>query len=243
MMRPLPVVAIDGPAGAGKSTVTLQVAEALNYLVLDTGAIYRSVALAARQAGIDWNDGSGVSEVAADLAKRTAIEFRPTKSGVSSGSTLRQAVWLNGKDVSLEIRTPELSDGASRVSSIPKVREALFDLQRRVGHSGGVVVEGRDIGSVVFPDAEAKFFLTASVEVRAQRRLEELIARGISTDFATVAAEVRNRDERDRNRAIAPLLQAKDAHLVDSSNMSIAQVVSTIVSRVQSVALAMMSKP
>jgi CMP/dCMP kinase len=227
MSRVLPIVAIDGPAGAGKSTVTHNVAAALDYLVLDTGAIYRSLALAARIAQVDWADAHGVSAIATDLARRSAIEFRAL-------STSGQSVLLDGVDVSAAIRTQEIAEGASRVSSIPEVRAALLELQRAVGRNGGVVVEGRDIGSVVFPDAEAKFFLTASVEVRAQRRLDELLARGERVDFDSVAKDVRDRDERDRNRAVAPLIQAPDAHLVDSSNLSVDEVVQLIVAKVQS---------
>lgn len=228
MSRERPIVAIDGPAGAGKSTVTRNVAAALGYLVLDTGAIYRSVALAARNAQVDWADARAVAAIASELACRNAIEFRAL-------STSGQSVLLDGLDVSAAIRTQEIAEGASRVSSIPEVRAALLELQRAVGRAGGVVVEGRDIGSVVFPDAEAKFFLTASVEVRAQRRLDELLARGERADFERVANEVRDRDERDRNRAIAPLIQAPDAHLVDSSHMTIDEVVQHIVAKVRSI--------
>lgn len=235
MSRPLPVVAIDGPAGAGKSTVTRGVARALSFLVLDTGAIYRSVALQARLANIEWSNSSAVAELAQDLARRSAIEFRPDGSG-------GQRVWVNAQDVSTAIRTQEMSEGASRVSSIPEVRSALLDLQRSVGRAGGVVVEGRDIGSVVFPDAEAKFFLTASVAVRAKRRLDELLGRGEVTDFATVAREVEERDERDRNRAIAPLIQAPDAFLVDSSDMTINEAVDCIVARVRIIARQMQER-
>jgi len=226
MTRPLPVVAIDGPAGAGKSTVTRQVAAELNFLVLDTGAIYRSVALAAKLAGVPYDDEREVSALAAGLAEREAIRFR-------AGEGATQTVWLDNGDVSLAIRTQEMGDGASRVSAIAGVRAALLDLQRQVGRAGGVVVEGRDIGSVVFPDAEAKFFLTASVEVRARRRLDELLARGIATDFDSVAREVRERDERDCNRAVAPLIQPADARLVDSSGLTLDEVVTSIVAQVR----------
>ena len=229
MNRPLPVVAIDGPAGAGKSTVTRRVAAGLGYLVLDTGAIYRTVALAAKRAGVAYENDSKVAAVASDLAARNAIGFRTNPAG-------GQTVWLDADDVTLAIRTQDMSDGASRVSAIGGVRSALLELQRSVGRDGGVVVEGRDIGSVVFPDAEAKFYLTASVEVRAQRRLEELLARGEVTTFEVVAREVRERDERDRNRAIAPLIQAANARLVDSSHLTIDEVVATIVEQVRSIA-------
>jgi cytidylate kinase len=235
MSRTDPVVAIDGPAGAGKSTITKRVARTLEYLVLDTGALYRTVALAARRTAVDWADANAVSLVAYGLAKRDAIEFRSEGEGT-------QSVWLDGEDISLAIRTQEMSEGASRVSSIPLVRDALLDLQRRVGQAGGVVVEGRDIGSVVFPDAEAKFYLTASDEVRAKRRLDELLARGERTDLETVLREVRERDERDRNRPIAPLIQAPDAALVDSSSMGIDEVVDVMVKRVREIAATMIAR-
>jgi CMP/dCMP kinase len=222
------VVAIDGPAGAGKSTVTRRVADALGYLVLDTGALYRSVAFAALAAGVDFGDETAVANVAYDLARRGGIEFRQSGDG-------GQSVWLDGKDVSALIRSQAMSDGASRVSSIPAVRTALLELQRNVGRLGGVVVEGRDIGSVVFPDADAKFYLTASVEVRAQRRLDELLSRGERTDLAAVVREVRERDERDQQRAIAPLIQAADARLVDSSHLCIDEVVARIVEQVRAI--------
>jgi len=233
MSRELPLVAIDGPAGAGKSTITKSVARELGYIVLDTGALYRSVAWAARRANVDWGDENAVALVAFGLAKRNAISFRSADEGTSSGN---QSVWLDGEDISLAIRTQAMSDGASRVSSIPLVRDALLDMQRQVGETGGVVVEGRDIGSVVFPDAEAKFFLTASDEVRAQRRFDELLGRGEGAELATVLREVRERDDRDRNRAIAPLIQAPDAELVDSSNLTIEQVVQRMVARVREIA-------
>ncbi|MGC4069275.1 MAG: (d)CMP kinase [Polyangiaceae bacterium] len=229
MSRTEPVVAIDGPAGAGKSTITKRVARKLGYLVLDTGALYRTVALAARRASVDWSDANAVALVAYGLAKRDAIAFR-NEGGES------QSVWLDGEDISLAIRTQEMSEGASRVSSIPLVRDALLDLQRRVGQDGGVVVEGRDIGSVVFPDAEAKFYLTASDEVRAKRRLDELVARGEQTDSQTVLREVRERDARDRNRRNRAPDQAKDAELVDSSFMGIDEVVDVMVNRVREIA-------
>jgi CMP/dCMP kinase len=228
MSRRRPVVAIDGPAGAGKSTVTRRVANAIGYLVLDTGALYRAVAFAAHEAGLDLGDETAVANVACDLARRGAVEFRSAGDG-------SQSVWLDGREVTLLIRSQAISDGASRVSSIPGVRTALLELQRHVGRSGGVVVEGRDIGSVVFPDAEAKFFLTASVEVRARRRLDELLLRGEVTDLAAVAREVRERDERDQHRAVAPLIQAADARLIDSSHLTIDEVVDRIVKQVRAI--------
>jgi cytidylate kinase len=217
------VVAIDGPAGAGKSTVSKRLAQRLGYRLLDTGAIYRSVALCARRAGIAWDDAEGCARVARDLD----IDFR------FEGDVNR--VFVDGDDVTGAIRTPEMSEGASKVSALPEVRAALLDLQRRLGAAGGVVVEGRDIGTVVFPDAEAKFFLTASPEVRARRRFEELRAAGKQVDEAQTLAEMIERDRRDETRAAAPLRRADDAILVDSSGVPIDEVVSAMAARVAEV--------
>jgi cytidylate kinase len=201
------VVAIDGPAGAGKSTAARLLAARLGYALLDTGAIYRSMALRALERGIGWDDGPAV----AALADGVDIAFR------MEGAVNR--VTLNGQDVTAAIRTPEISDGASRVSALPEVRAALLGLQRRIGAAGGVVVEGRDIGTVVFPDAEAKFFLTASTDERARRRVAELAASGKSVDEAQTKAEIVARDTRDSTRAAAPLKKADDAIEIDSSTM------------------------
>lgn len=229
MKRIQPIVAIDGPAGAGKSTVTRRVAERLAYRVLDTGALYRSVALEAAQGGVPFEDESRVAQLARAMAEDDAIEFVPD-------SAHGQRVLLRGEDVTLAIRTQPMSDGASRVSALPAVRAALLELQRAIGRSGGVVVEGRDIGSVVFPDAETKFFLTATAEERARRRHAELRARGTDVDYPTILAEVIERDERDRLRDVAPLIQALDAYAIDSSRLSIDEVVDLIVARVREVA-------
>jgi cytidylate kinase len=210
------VVAIDGPAGSGKSTVSRMLAQRLGYDLLDTGAIYRTLALLARRAGVAWDDGPGV----AGLANALDIRFQ------LDGALNR--VFVGGADVSTEIRTPEISDGASRVSALPEVRAALLDLQRRLGAAGGVVAEGRDVGTVVFPTAEAKFFLTASADERARRRTLELQAAGRPADQASVLAEIIERDHRDSTRAAAPLRKADDATEVDSSRMDPAQVVETM---------------
>lgn len=228
MKRTRPVVAIDGPAGAGKTTVTRRVAARLGYLLVDTGAIYRSVALAAVRAGLGFDDVEAVGELARALAAREGIRFESGEDGT-------QRVLLDGDDVSTAIRTQEIAEGASRVSAIGAVRAALLDMQRRAGAAGGVVLEGRDIGSVVFPDAEAKFFLTASVEVRALRRKTELEARGERAELEVIAREVAARDERDSTRAVAPLTRAPDAMLVDSSSLGVDQVVERIVARVREV--------
>jgi cytidylate kinase len=227
MSRLRPVVAIDGPAGAGKSTVSRRVAETLGYLLLDTGALYRCVALAAARAGL--SDDAEIGNLAGQLAARAAIGFRSLPGG-------GQAVMLDDEDVSSAIRTAEISQGASRVSAIPSVRAALLDMQRAVGKQGGVVVEGRDIGSVVFPDAETKFFLTASSDERARRRHEELLERSGQSDLQTVKREVEERDRRDSSRAVAPLTQAEDAVLIDSTGLGIDEVVRRIAERVTAVA-------
>lgn len=227
MSRQRPVVAIDGPAGAGKSTVSRRVAQALGYTLLDTGALYRCVALRSTREGA--SEEAAIGAVAAKLASEEAIVFRSMPQGP-------QRVLMSGEDVSQAIRTPEMSQGASKVSAIPAVRAALLDMQRAVGRNGGVVVEGRDIGSVVFPDAEAKFFLTASVEARAKRRHLELQQGEAAPTLESVMREVEERDRRDSNRPVAPLVQVADATLVDSSAMSIDQVVDTIVERVRRVA-------
>lgn len=223
-----PRVAIDGPAGAGKSTVSRRVAGELGYLLLDTGAIYRCIALAAREAGKAWDDEEAVSALARDIAARRAIRLEPPSGGV-------ERILLDGRDVARDIRTQQMADGASKVSALPKVRDALLELQRAAARDGGVVLEGRDIGTVVLPDAEAKFFLTASVEVRAGRRFDELVARGQSPNRADVERELRERDTRDTQRPVAPLRQAKDAILVDSTALSIDEVVAIIVARVRDV--------
>jgi cytidylate kinase len=221
------VVAIDGPAGAGKTTVTQSVAERLGYLLVDTGALYRAVALAAEQRGIDWDDTARVSELAHDLATRQAIRFESGPTG--------QRVRLDEDDVSQQIRTQEIAQGASKVSAIPAVRAALLDMQRAAAAAGGVVLEGRDIGTVVLPEADLKFFLTASVDIRTLRRYDELRKRGESPELEEVRREVVERDHRDSTRPVAPLRQAPDAILVDSSLLTIQEVVDEIVSRVREV--------
>jgi CMP/dCMP kinase len=226
--RRKPVVAIDGPAGAGKSTVTRKVAERLGYVIVDTGALYRVVALAAERAGIALEDETRVGALADALVAENAVQLRRSDAGL-------MLVYLRGHDVSTAIRAQSVGLGASKVSAHPAVREALLELQRGQGREGGVVLEGRDIGTVVFPDAEAKFYLTASAEVRAQRRRDELAARGTPPTLAEVLTEVTERDRRDSTRPIAPLRQAADAQLVDSSSLSIEQVVELIVAQVRAV--------
>jgi cytidylate kinase len=225
--RPRPIVAIDGPAGAGKSTVARLLADALGFVLVDTGALYRAVALSAKRAGVQFADGPKVGEVARAFVAKKAFEFhRDPRRGVS--------VLLDGEDISDAIRTAEMGMGASTVSAHPQVRDALLEMQRQAGSGGGVVLEGRDIGTVVFPDAEVKFFLTARPEVRAQRRFAELVAKGAPVTLAETIEDIRRRDEQDTTRAVAPLMPARDAVLVDDSDMTIDETVATMAARVLS---------
>jgi cytidylate kinase len=199
------VVAIDGPAGAGKSTVARRLAARLGYTFLDTGAIYRTVALIAQSKQIPWEDSARLGA----LAKELEIAFFHDAE--------RMRILAAGRDVTEEIRRAEISEGASRVSALPEVRAGLLEIQRKVAAHANVVAEGRDIGTVVFPLAQAKFFLTATPATRAQRRTLELQATGRPAVFSEVLAEMRARDARDSGRAVAPLRRADDAVEIDSS--------------------------
>jgi len=198
-------IAIDGPAGAGKSTLARRLAGRLGFLYIDTGAMYRAVALWARRLGVAWDDAARLEQ----LARESRIELGPDGR-----------VSLNGEDVSEAIRDPEISEGASRVSAIPGVRRALVEKQQEMGRQASVVMEGRDIGTVVFPEAEVKIYLDATPEERARRRMKDLAARGVAADFAQVLEEMKRRDQRDSTRADSPLRQAPDAIYVDSTGMS-----------------------
>jgi len=208
------IIAIDGPSGAGKSTLSKLLAARLGYINIDTGAMYRSVALAASCRGVDFADNEALTRLCAGLR----IEFIRNYGG--------ERVILDGEDVSAAIRTPEVSLLTSKVAASPAVREAMVRLQREMGVRGGVVLEGRDIGSVVFPLAEVKFFLVATARERGRRRYEELKAKGLDVDLEQTIAEVEARDAADTAREHAPLLQAPDAIPIDTTAMSIDEVLS-----------------
>lgn len=215
-MRKL-IVAIDGPVGSGKSSVARRVAELLGYTYLDSGAMYRAVALKALRRRIPFDAAAQLEALAAE----TRIDLIAGEDG--------QRVILDGTDVTAEIRTPEASQSASKIAVLAGVRRQLVAEQRRAGASGGVVMEGRDIGTAVFPDADLKIYLDASVEVRAQRRLAEHIARGENISLERMMDEVRQRDQRDKEREASPLVRAADAVLVDNTAMNVEETARLIV--------------
>ena len=214
------VVAIDGPAGAGKSTIAKLVAEKLGYAYIDTGAMYRSVALKFLQTGKDFDE-----DFISELARTMVIEFKP--------EARVNRVFVDGQEVTDAIRSAEVTANVSRVAAIGAVREAMVAQQRRMGESGGVLMDGRDIGTVVFPNAQLKIFLTATVEERAMRRYKELIAKGQQVDLAQLKEDIASRDKQDSERAISPLRQAEDALLLDTSYMNIEQVTAKILQLVE----------
>ena len=204
-------IAIDGPAGAGKSTLARQLAGELGYLYVDTGAIYRTVAVKTCRAGVDAAD----AEKVIPLLNNMDIRMEYDAQGV-------QRMYLDGEDVSEAIREHHISGLASKVSAIPAVRAFLLDFQRKQAREHNVIMDGRDIGTVVLPNADVKIFLTASPEARAQRRTLELQQKGQQADFEGILRDIMERDEQDRNRPIAPLKQADDAVLVDTTNLDLA---------------------
>ena len=214
-------IAIDGPAGAGKSSVARAAAKKLGFIYVDTGALYRSIGVNAMRHNIPTDDRDGVTS----LLPSTKLELKYI-DGV-------QKVILNGDDVSEEIRLPEASMAASNVSAMPEVRAFLLDLQRDMAKNNHVIMDGRDIGTVILPDAQYKFFLTASAEVRADRRFKELKEKGIEVDYRQLLDEIKQRDYNDSHRETAPLKQADDAVLIDSSNMSLEESIDAIVSRIK----------
>ena len=210
-------IAIDGPAGAGKSTIARRLAKDLGYHYVDTGAIYRTVAYFMDLLGVSPKDVDGVERYIDELT----IEIEYDKKG-------EQRMIMNGMDVTDDIRSQDISQKASLVSAHAVVRDVLLDMQRDVAKKHNVIMDGRDIGTVVLPRANVKIFLTASVEIRAKRRYDELVAKGTKTDLNKIIEEIRQRDQQDITRPIAPLKQAKDAVLVDTSDMDINAVIATL---------------
>ena len=213
------VVAIDGPSGAGKSTVGRALAEALHYTYLDTGAMYRALALRAIEENIPLTDESAL----AALGRRTLIDF------ADSG----RRVLVDGRDVTDPIRTREVTMAASSVAKLSEVRRELVSRQQQLGDQGGVVLDGRDIGSVVFPNAEVKFYLDADTERRARRRLEELQAKGQRSSYEAILDEIRARDHQDMTRLDSPLIRSTDSHYVDTTDLSPAAVVAILLESVR----------
>ena len=220
--RPVPVIAIDGPSASGKGTVAERVAAALGWQVLDSGSLYRIVALAARRAGVALNDEAGVAAIAAALPAR----FEAGR------------VWLGNDDVTTDIRSEACSAGASQVAVLPAVRDALLGRQRDYRARPGLVADGRDMGSVVFPDAGLKIFLTASAEARAQRRHKQLMEKGLPANIQSLLDDLRERDARDAARAVAPLMKLPDAALLDTTELDIESAVAFVVDLVRDRGLA-----
>jgi len=215
------IVTIDGPSGSGKSTIGKLLADRLGYTYLDTGAMYRAVGLAARRAGTDLEDADAVEE----LVRRLSIRLTPGREQAS--------VIVNGEDVSDAIRSAEMGMMASRVSALAPVRRRLTAIQREMGEAGRVVADGRDMGTVVFPAARHKFFLTADARERARRRTEQLRKKGQEADFNTILRQIEQRDRDDSSRAIAPLKPAPDAALVDTTRLGIDEVVDRMMTLIQ----------
>lgn len=205
-------IAIDGPSGAGKSTMAKKLAEVLGFLYVDTGAIYRTLGLFALNMGVD----PGSEEAVVPLLPQAVIRMAYGEDGL-------QHMYLGEEDVTLAIRQPEVSTAASKISAIPAVRAFLLEMQRDMARTNNVIMDGRDIGTVVLPQADAKIFLVAAPEARARRRYAELLERGVDTDYESVLHDIRERDARDSGRAAAPLKQAADAILVDTTNYSLGE--------------------
>lgn len=217
------VIAIDGPAGAGKSTVAREVAQRLRYVYIDTGAMYRAVALKALSTNLDVDDQTALGT----LVRGMTIEFQP------DGADSQLRVLLDGRDVTAEIRQPGVDAVVARVAAAPGVRNVLVDLQRRLASRGGAVLDGRDVGTYVLPDADRKFFLTATKETRVERRYRQLMDQGLAVTREDVERELAERDRRDEERSFAPLRPAQDAVIIDSTNLEIAQVIEFILALCQ----------
>jgi CMP/dCMP kinase len=221
MLKPNSIITIDGPAGSGKSTVSRLLADRLGLDCMDTGAMYRVVAWVLREHCKESLSGDDLSLFLKDL------EF-----GIK-GNGPAQRIWIEGREVSREIRTPEISLLASTVSMKPEIRSFLSQKQKALGKRGGLIAEGRDMGTLIFPQAKYKFFLVADLEVRARRRYEELTLKGPSVSLEKVRQEMEERDRQDQQRALAPLRPAADARMIDTSDLSIDQVLETILSEIE----------
>jgi len=216
-MQDVPVITIDGPSGSGKGTVSRSVAKALGWSLLDSGALYRLVALAGRRASISLDDGAALGQ----LAGRFNIQFGSNESG-------DEVVWLDGQDVTRAIRTEEAGSDASKVAALPVVRAALLDRQRRFAVPPGLVADGRDMGTVVFPHARPKIFLTASPAERALRRYKQLKEKGVAANLAALSLEIAERDRRDSTRTASPLVASADATMLDTTGMSVDGVIGRV---------------
>ncbi len=208
----VPVIAIDGPSASGKGTVAQGVAKQLGFHYLDSGALYRIVALAGLQHDIAWHDGVALGNLVSQLSVRFS----------------EQLIYLNEQEVSAQVRSEQMSQGASQVAVHPQVRAALVDWQHRLRQPPGLVADGRDMASVIFPDAQCKVFLTASAEVRAQRRYRQLLERGVQADYQAILQDLQQRDQRDSQRANSPLMQVADAHLLNTDAMDIASAIQQV---------------
>jgi cytidylate kinase len=213
----IPVIAIDGPVGSGKGTIARRVAQALGYHLLDSGALYRLTALSASKQGVDLSDVAAVARVASELN----VRFDSNKDG-------SERIWLDDEEITLEVRRETTGEMASVVAVIPAVREALLERQRGFQQAPGLVADGRDMGSLVFPSAAVKIFLTASAEERAVRRHKQLKDKGIGVSLAALSRDIEDRDRRDSERSVAPLRPAEDARILDSSGQSIEAVTQTV---------------
>lgn len=211
-------IAIDGPAGAGKSTIAKTIAKKLGFVYVDTGAMYRAIALYFLRKGVDGKDAQTIEKMCPDI--HVTLEYQDGE----------QQVLLNGENVSSYIRTEEVSAMASLTSAQPAVRAALLQLQRDMAKSADILMDGRDIGTHVLPDADLKIYLTASVGVRAKRRYQEMIEKGVSCELSEIEQDIKERDHQDMTREIAPLKKAEDAYLLDSSDLSIEEVVDAVIS-------------